>query len=65
MCKNKIQHNNEKYAVDSAILFPHKIDFTAYNLHRDRPPALESTREEINLNFSWLLKNLLDEKSAA
>ena len=35
-----MEHNNEKYAVDSAIV-SRKIDFTDYGLQKDHPPASE------------------------
>ena len=41
-CKNEIEDNNEKYAVDSAIQLA-KINFTDYGIHRDNSPSWELT----------------------
>ena len=38
---NKIEDNNEKYAVDPARLFSTKINFTGHDLPRDHSPAWE------------------------
>ena len=37
--QNEIEDNNENISSQFKNTVPHQIDFTAYGIHRDKPPA--------------------------